>query len=247
MTPKTQAQEKQWRDLLYNLDSCVLVYGEELPEEAWDDLQASLDALAPGADRDTRSVRALAERALRRLHGADEGPSAVPVSEDGGPGAQSTTEGVSPGRSTASVVADDVYSDPTAVAAFQRELEVLSGLEERTTRARRGKDRRAGTLPYRREAPSSSSLVSREVPVAASRPGTEPRWPEIAVAVLEASGREMTASELLAWSQERGPRRSVSGKTPTQTINRDLHEAIRRGHPRLRHGSVRGRFAVVDG
>ena len=70
-------------------------------------------------------------------------------------------------------------------------------------------------------------------------------WVDVAVAVLRKAGTELSAREIYTRSVADGPTRPTTAKTPWQTINRDLHAAIRRGDARVATGSKRGRFTAA--
>jgi hypothetical protein len=67
-------------------------------------------------------------------------------------------------------------------------------------------------------------------------------WLEAAVAVLTASRRPLRAREIVDAAQELGLSPMSLTKTPIQSVNRDLHAAIRRNDARIVAGPVPGQF-----
>lgn len=271
-TPPSPAQAKSWRELLDRLECWVLIYGDELPQELWDDIASELDALAPGIERDVAIVRRTGEAAvlahpeIAQAEGAAvaPGPTSSPP-----PDASTSAEGATLHATERGDAArgqeppEDTDIARLAVSPPQVSEEPEEAAPDATPAGPDPRSRTRRTVASTR-ANNANSVVEQVVPAPAADAGEAPdqaveapesapapdgsrplRWIDIAEAVLLASGKEMTAREIFEWSQNHGPRRAVVGKTPAQSINRDLHSAIRKGHPRIRKGSRPGSFAAV--
>jgi len=70
-------------------------------------------------------------------------------------------------------------------------------------------------------------------------------WLEASVAVLRASSGPMRASDIVAAVRAGGYAAPTRTRTPTQSVNRDLHNAQRRGDPRVIAGPGRGQFRAT--
>lgn len=70
-------------------------------------------------------------------------------------------------------------------------------------------------------------------------------WLEASVAVLRASPGPMHASDIVAAVRAGGYAAPTRTKTPTQSVNRDLHDALRRGETRIVAGPGRGQFRAA--
>lgn len=242
----TPAEARRWREFLERLECWELIYGEALAEEAWDDLAPELESLAPGAERDVATIKARGEVALLEIPVRPSAPSAAgaddAVSEpsadvsghqhlaphapeqDAEPEREVVLEAAPPGA----------YREPDpedAPSESPADRAVAQSSEQPTRRAR---------VSERVAAPAAAAQSS-------ARPDRPMRWADIAVAVLEASRTQMTAREILEWSQKNGPSRPTTGKTPAQSINRDLHAAIRKRYARLRAGDRPGTFTLERG
>jgi hypothetical protein len=81
----------------------------------------------------------------------------------------------------------------------------------------------------------------------ATAPSTAPlsgfqSWLETAVAILHASPAPLTAAQIVAAAKIAGRCPRSRTCTPAQSVNRDLHAAVRRGDPRVALGPVAGQF-----
>jgi hypothetical protein len=69
-----------------------------------------------------------------------------------------------------------------------------------------------------------------------------PSWLEASVSVLGASPGPMRASDIVAAVLAGGYEPPTRTSTPAQSVNRDLHDALRRGDTRVVAGPARGQF-----
>lgn len=72
-------------------------------------------------------------------------------------------------------------------------------------------------------------------------------WREAAIIALTIAAVPMNAALVVATVTELGIAVSSSTKTPTQTVNRDLHAAVRNQDPRVRFADQRGWFVATSG
>lgn len=68
---------------------------------------------------------------------------------------------------------------------------------------------------------------------------------EAAIVVLLRTGESLRAAQIAAHINTLGLRPASSSATPAQSINRDLHAAMRRGDPRVTTGLEPGQFRAV--
>lgn len=79
---------------------------------------------------------------------------------------------------------------------------------------------------------------------AATHAPTPSSWLEIASAVLSHTRTPLRARDIVEKAAELGLQPSSRSRTPAQSVNRDLHAAVRRGDARVRLGSEPGTFAA---
>ena len=70
-------------------------------------------------------------------------------------------------------------------------------------------------------------------------------WREVAIAVLTAAGRPLSAVEIVAGALDHGWVPASKTKTPSQSVRRDLHAAIARGDTRVVAGPAPGQFLAA--
>lgn len=91
---------------------------------------------------------------------------------------------------------------------------------------------------------------------ATTQPGTAPTtdgpatcvptsWREVAIAILTAAGRPLSAVEIVAGALDRGWVPASKTRTPSQSVRRDLHAAIAGGDTRVVAGPARGQFLAA--
>lgn len=102
-----------------------------------------------------------------------------------------------------------------------------------------------------RSAPSSAMTNAHvSSPDAAVLANQAPEAPltlrEAAIVVLIRTGESLRAAQIAAHINTLGLRPASSSATPAQSINRDLHAAMRRGDPRVTTGGEAGQFRAVS-
>ena len=70
-------------------------------------------------------------------------------------------------------------------------------------------------------------------------------WLETAVSILQASSTPLNARQIVAVASSARYRPRSQTRTPVQSVNRDLHAAVRRGDPRVVLGPGPGQFTGV--
>lgn len=91
----------------------------------------------------------------------------------------------------------------------------------------------------------TAQTLAGSAPAAAPAAIAPLSWFETAVAVLTSARRPLRAREIVELAETLGLRPLSRTQTPAQSINRDLHAAVRRGDTRVRTGPGPGEFRAA--
>lgn len=99
------------------------------------------------------------------------------------------------------------------------------------------------TTPGVAYAPSSLKTRTDEPTTASAGPDTPLSLREAAIVALIRTGTPMSAAQIVTRIEQLGLAPQTRTRTPAQSVNRDLHTAVRRGDPRITTGPEPGQFA----
>lgn len=234
------ARSKHWQEVLMLLDGWELLYGE-LPKEAWDEIGPLVAAIDRNVTLDVASIRAAAQTDIDAAAPAEPEVVVDIVAETAAAEPEARTDEVEPEPEPAT---DEVLPEAEPGATID------DAPPEATTDGR--EPAADSTEPEPATATETADTADGTAPAATDAAGTEAiedasdkRWSDVASAILKASGRDMHAKDIWEWSLEHGPSKPTSGKTPWDTIARDIREAIKRGDTRFARGAKRGTFRAA--